>query len=436
MKVDLFTREAAGNLVNPMSLLSGVAATGPLVFVSAKGATLTTADGVEVLDGMAGLINVNVGYGRQELAQAAAASMETLSFGTLFFGRATPSALALAGELATLAPGDINQFFFTNSGSEANDTAYKFARLFHWLRGEPDRVKIIGRERNYHGMALGGTAATWGQEFHDGFGPLQPGFLHVPQPSSDWRADLSILEARILEEGPETIAAFVAEPISLPAGSPMPEPEYWPAVRALLHQHGILWIADEVITGFARTGRMFGVEHWGVDPDMLLMSKGVTSGYLPLGVVGMSDQLYEIFRDSGRPMFHGFTTGGHPTCCAVALENLRIIREERLVDKARELGEFFHAQLARLSTSREAYGAVRSLGLIVTIDLNAPNDFDDDVDFPTLVANEALALGVLVRAYHGCVTFAPPLVITRSQIGLLVETLDAAVNAVIERGSP
>ncbi|GGN78681.1 aspartate aminotransferase family protein [Nocardia rhizosphaerihabitans] len=435
MQVVQSTQPFVGNLVNPMSLLKGVAAGGPLVIASATGSTLTTADGRQLLDGMAGLINVNVGYGRSELAHVAAASMEELAFGTLFFGRATPPALALAGDLAALAPGEINQFFFTNSGSEANDSAYKFARLFHWLRGEPDRVKIIGRERNYHGMTMGGTAATWDKEFHVGIGPLQPGFLHVPQPTADWQADLAILGARILAEGPETIAAFVAEPISMPAGSPMPAPEYWPEVRRLLDRHGILWIADEVVTGFGRTGRMFAVEHWGADPDMLLMSKGVTSGYLPLGAVGLSDRIHEVFRESDRPMLHGFTTGGHPVSCAVARENLRIIHDENLVERSRKLGEYFRAGLERLSATREVYGAVRSLGLIVSIDLNPPEAFAaaGGTDFPALIPGEALGRGGVLRAYDGCVSFAPPLVITESEIDQLISTLDASVAAVLDR---
>ena len=334
--------------LHPMGDLDAPSGTAPqLMFSRGSGSTLYDLEGRPYLDAMAGLWNVNVGYGRAELADAAAEQMRALPYSSTYgaFGHA-PGSL-LAARLADLAPGDLDVTYFASGGGEANDTAYKIARL-HWkLRGRPEKVNIVSRMRGYHGLTYGATSATGLPLFWDGVGPLAPGFLHAPAPhpyryegeGSAGEGYARALERVIEEAGPETVAAVVAEPVQGAGGAIVPPADYFPRVRELCDRHQVLLIADEVITGFGRTGRWFGMEHYGVTPDLMVFAKGVTSGYLPLSGVMITRGVHDTLRELHGIFPHGFTYSGHATACAVALRNLRIIEEEGLVERARAMGE-------------------------------------------------------------------------------------------------
>src|SRR5438876_445211 len=324
-----------------------------LIMVSGHGATLTDIEGREYIDGMASLWNVNVGYGRDVLAAAAAEQMRTLAFSSAYGGFGTAPAIKLAAKLAELAPGDLEVTYFASGGAEANDTSYKIARLYWKLRGEPERVNIVSRIRNYHGLTYAATSATGLANFWKGFEPLAPGFLHAPSPDpyryqgegSAGAAYVQGLEKVVLDAGPGTVAAVVVEPVQGAGGVIVPPADYFPLLRKLCDKHGLLLIADEVITGFGRTGRWFAMEHWNVQADLMIFAKGVTSGYLPLSGVMLTRRVHDVLTSVKGMFAHGFTYSGHPTACAVALRNLQILEEEGLVQRAAQRGAYLQARL-------------------------------------------------------------------------------------------
>src|SRR5437667_7708638 len=347
-----------------------------LIIVSGQGATLTDIEGREYVDGMASLWNVNVGYGRQVLAAAAAEQMTTLAFSSAYGGFGTAPAIRLAARLAELAPGDLEVTYFASGGAEANDTAYKIARLYWKLRAEPDRVNIISRTRDYHGLTYGATSATGLANFWKGFEPLAPGFLHAPSPDpyrysgegSAGAGYVQALEQVVLDAGPQTVAAVVVEPVQGAGGVIVPPNDYFPLLRKLCDKYGLLLIADEVITGFGRTGRWFGMENWNVNADLMIFAKGVTSGYLPLSGVMLTHAIHDTLKSVKGPFMHGFTYSGHPTSCAVGLRNLQIIEEEGLVDQVAKKGEHLQKKLEELR-SHEIVGDVRGIGLLGAVEL-------------------------------------------------------------------
>jgi putrescine---pyruvate transaminase len=431
--------------LHPQGDLDGPVGTVPrLMFGSGSGSTLYDVQGRPFLDAMAGLWNVNVGYGRGELADAAAAQMRELPFVSAYggFGHA-PGAL-LSAKLAELAPGDLGVTYFASGGGEANDSAYKIARL-HWkLRGQPEKTQIVSRMRGYHGLTYGATSATGLPNFWDGVGPLAPGFHHAPAPhpyryegeGSPGEGYARALERVIEELGPETVAAVVAEPVQGAGGVIVPPADYFGRVREICDRHQVLLIADEVITGFGRTGRWFAMEHYGVQADLMVFAKGVTSGYLPLSGVMMTHAVYDVLRTLHGIFPHGFTYSAHPTACAVALRNLRIIEEEGLVERARAMGELLRPALEDLRR-HELVGDVRSLGLIGGIELvrdrATRESFEPSAGVGRRVMLAAMEEGVLVRALGGDVlAMSPPLVITEAELTRTVETLGRAIGRVTE----
>jgi putrescine aminotransferase len=407
-----------------------------------RGAVLTDASGREYIDGMASLWNVNVGYGRTELADAAAEQMRTLAFSSAYGGFGTRPAILLAARLAELAPGDLEVTYFASGGAEANDTAYKIARLYWYLRGRPDRTNIVSRLRDYHGLTYGATSATGLPNFWKGFAPLAPGFLHAPAPSpyrfsgegSAGAGYVKALEQVVLEAGPETVAAVVAEPVQGAGGVIVPPPDYFPLLRRLCDRYGLLLIADEVITGFGRTGRWFGLEHWNVKADMMIFAKGITSGYLPLSGVMLTRAVHDTLKSVKGPFAHGFTYSGHPTACAVALRNLQIIEDERLVERAAELGTHLAKRLQDV-LDHEIVGDVRSLGLVGGIELvrdrQSKESFDASIGAARRVWLAALDEGVIVRALPGdVISICPPFVITEQQIDRIIHVLGGAIARV------
>jgi putrescine---pyruvate transaminase len=413
-----------------------------LIMAGGSGATLTDAEGREYIDGMASLWNVNVGYGRTELANAAAEQMKTLAFSSAYGGFSTAPAIELATKLAELAPGDLEVTFFASGGAEANDTAYKIARLYWQLRGEPERVNIVSRLRDYHGLTYGATSATGLANFWKGFGPLAPGFLHAPAPdpyrfSGEGSAGVAYakaLEDVVLKADPGTVAAVVAEPVQGAGGAIVPPAEYFPLVRQICDKYGLLLIADEVITGFGRTGRWFALEHWNVQADLMIFAKGVTSGYLPLSGVMLTRSVHETLKALKGPLAHAFTYSGHPTACAVALRNLQILEEEHLVEQAAEKGAYLQKRLQDLR-SHEIVGDVRGLGLIGGVELvrdrGTKESFDPSLGAARRVCLDALEQGVIFRPLAGdVVAMSPPFVISEEQIDRMVMVMGKAVARV------
>ncbi|HEY8745324.1 MAG TPA: aspartate aminotransferase family protein [Chloroflexota bacterium] len=392
----------------------------PVVFARGEGAILWDADGRRYLDGLSCLWNVNVGHGRRELATAAADQMATLAFANNYVGFGNEPAIRLAARLAELAPGDLNHVFFTTGGAESNESAFKLARFYWSLRGRPEKVKIISRSGGYHGVGMGAMAATGLPAYWTHFGPLPPGFSQVPAMSAE------ALEAHIQAEGPETVAAFIAEPVQGVAGVMPPPPDYFPQVRAICDRYDVLLIADEVITGFGRTGRYWGLQNWNVTPDILSFAKGVTSGYLPLGGIIFSERIRAEMRAEAQERFmHAYTYSGHPTCCAVGLRNLEIIEKEGLVARAAASGRRMLNSLTALQ-SRPDVVEVRGLGMMAAV------EFRTGSGIAARALVEARRRGLITRFREEHLLLAPPLVTSEAELDEMTDIFCASVAAVAD----
>ncbi|MGI5837970.1 MAG: aspartate aminotransferase family protein, partial [Chloroflexota bacterium] len=416
---------------------------GPLILVKGQGSTVVDVDGKEYIDCSAGLWCVNVGHGRAELAEAAAEQIRNLGYASGYAGTSNLPAIQLAERLAALAPGDLKATFFTTGGAESSETAFKIARFYWKAKGKFNKVKIISRQKGYHGTTGAAMSATGMSQYWHNFDPLQPGFLHIPTHYC-FRCALhkrypecgvacaDILEQLILAEDPDTVAAFMAEPVHGGGGVIVPPPEYFPKVREICNKYDVLFIADEVITGFGRTGKWFGVEQWNVVPDILDFAKGVTSGYQPLGGVMVNERVHKVFKElpAGASFNHAYTYSLHPVCCAVALKNLDIIEGEGLVARAGAMGERLMAGLKQLE-SLPGVGEVRGLGLMAGIELAA-----DKAGTPLPAATEkkiidyALDHGLLLRHRGGVIWVSPPLVIKPEEVDRIVNTLGDAIKSV------
>jgi PLP-dependent transaminase len=389
----------------------------PVVFVEGKGARLRDADGREYIDGTCGLWVCPVGHGRVELAEAARRQMESLEYYASFWEFSNVPSIELAERLVELYPPAMERVFYTNGGSEGTESALKLARLAWQAQGAPERSVVLTRSMAYHGVSYGALAATGIPPLREGFGELPSGFeqLSVPYPFRGTTTDglVAELEDRIESVGAERIAAFIGEPVIGVGGMIPPHDDYWPRVQEVLRRHGILFILDEVVTGFGRTGAWFAAEHWGgLAPDLVVTAKGITSGYFPLGAVLISERVAAML--DGVAFRHGFTYNGHPTGCAVALENLAIIEREELVARAARLGERVLAGLRELE-SLPAVLQARGLGLMAGLEL--------DVDDAGELADRIRAAGVIVRATGQKLVLSPPLVIEEDDLDRLVEVL-------------
>ncbi len=430
--------------LHPVTNLHRHRQAGPLVLVEGKGSKVRDSQGRWYLDGFAGLWNVNVGHGRTELAEVAREQMARLAFQPTFFGLATPPAIELAAKMHQLLPHH-SHFQFTSGGAESNETAIKIARYYWALSGQPEKTKIISRRMAYHGIAMGALAATGVPAYHADFGPLPPGFLYLSAPHAyrnnpglsepEFVAMLAKeLEELIAREGAETIAAFIGEPVQ-GAGGVVPPPEgYWQAIGPILKKHNILLIADEVITGFGRTGQMFAQETYGFQADITTFAKGITSGYVPLGGVGLSRPIYETIAAPDRMFMHGFTYSGHPVACAVALANIEIIEREQLWLNAAERG----AQLLRGLGQLEAHphvGNVRGKGLMALVevveDKASKKTFEPRWEIGQRLMETSRRKGVIVRCNDTGFAVAPPLVITEAEVDELVDALGETLQEVL-----
>jgi adenosylmethionine-8-amino-7-oxononanoate aminotransferase len=421
----------------------------PLIIVRGRGAVITDAQGREYLDGLAGLWNVNVGHGREELAEAAAQQMRELAYYSNYAGFSNIPAIELAERLIGLAYPNMQAVFFACGGAEANESAFKTARFYWKARGKPDKVKVIARREAYHGVTLQAMSATGIAPFWKMFEPRVPGFVHIQPPyayrfqgtrpgESVGQAAARELEEAILREGPDTVAAFIAEPIIGGGGVIVPPDDYFPRVREICTQHQVLLIADEVITGFCRTGRWFALSHWGVEPDLVSFAKGVTSGYQPLGGIMVSRQIKEAM-DSVPPenrWMHAYTYSGHPTCCAVGLKNLEIMERERLWENAARMGTRLYDGLKQTLGDHPHVGDIRGgKGLLAAIELVAGRDtkaaYPADQKVGPRVQAEMVKRGVVTRIRGESIFFAPPLIVTEAQVDRLIAVARDAVAAVL-----
>lgn len=442
----LASRDVA-HMIHPLTRHRQLDEIGPVIVVEGRGATITLEDGRTLIDGSAGLWNVNVGHGRSELAEAARDQMEKLAFSPTFGGFSHPPAIALAERLAQLAPGDLAAAMFTSGGSEANESAFKLARYYWRLRGKPEKLVVLSHDRGYHGLSLAAGSSTRLTQYHGDFGPNAPGFEGIPAPYA-YRCSAGVpcdpatcdvmsgtaLAQRIEEIGPEKVAAVIVEPVLGTGGVIVPPLGYLAAVREVCDQHNVLLIADEVITGFGRTGRWFGVEHENVVPDLLTFAKGITSGYMPLGGVLVSEAIREALHSvpDDHPLMHGFTYSGHPVACVVALENLDIIEREQLVAQVESRGFYLADRLQTLGALPEV-GEIRSRGLMAGVELVADRAtrerFPAGLGRGAAVSREARNHGLATRPLlDDVLLLAPPFVISEDEIDRCVDALAASIE--------
>src|SRR5580700_11330885 len=383
----------------------------PLLVEEGRGSMLHLGDGREVIDGLAGLWNVNVGHGRGELADAAAAQMRKIAYASAYVGQTNAPAIDLAEKIVAHAYPSSSAVYYTTAGAESNESAFKTARFFWKIQDKPNKTKIISRIHGYHGVTLAAMSATGMAIYHKMFGPLVPGFIQVAAPNPyRWRDDeecgagaAAAVEQAILAEGPDTVAAVITEPVMGAGGVIVPPETYFPKLREICDRYEVLLIADEVITGFGRTGKWFALGHWGVEPDIVSFAKGVTSGYLPLGGIILSERVHGaiLAAPMDRRYMHAATYSGHPVCCAVGLRNVRIIEEEGLVERSARMGTRLLAGLEELYNLPNV-GEVRGIGLMCGVELVA----DKSTKAPALglgvkIAREAMARGLLIRARPG-----------------------------------
>jgi putrescine aminotransferase len=431
----------------------------PFICVRGHGVMVQDIGGHEYIDGLAGLWNVNVGHGRAELADAAAAQMKELAYFSGYIGSTNIPAITLAERLVDITNHDMQAVFFTSGGAEANESAFKTARFYWKARGKADKVKVIARHQGYHGLTLQTMSATaMGAAYWKMFEPRVPGFVHVqtcyPYRFQGAKAGETVgqaaareLEETILREGPDTVAAFIGEPIHGAGGVFYPTDDYWPLVREVCTRHDVLLIGDEIITGFCRTGRWFALSHWNVTPDIFSFAKGVTSGYVPLGGIMVSKAIKEAM-DSVEPQdrwSHAYTYSAHPTCCAVGLKNLEIMQRERLWENAAAMGERLHAALVSAFADHPNAGDIRGgKGLLAAVefveDRATKKNFTADRKIARQLQAEMMKRGVLTRtrpaagvhpAPGDAVFFAPPLIITAAEIDRLVSVTRDAVKVVL-----
>ncbi len=438
-------REDLDHVLHPVTLLRDHATRGPFVLVEGHGIWLKDPAGKEYIDGLAGLWNVAVGHGRSAIAEAIRQQAGKLAYVPLFWGMANDRAIELGHRLAALTPPSIKRFFWTSGGSEANDTGFKIARYFWRLQGCEEKYKVVSRLLAYHGATYGALSATGLAHYWQNFGPMVPGFIHVPAPycyrcpwgqqygSCNLQCAGAVEEAFTAARG--AVAEFIAEPVMGAGGVIIPPPEYFPRVREICDQHGVLLHLDEVITGFGRTGRWFACQHWNVQPDLLSLAKAMTSGYQPLGAVGLSEEIYQGLLGSEAAFFHGYTYNGHPVCCAAALANLDIIEAERLVENAATVGAYLLERLQELQELPHV-GEVRGLGLLAAVEIVADKatraKFAPELKVGERIQARARAGGLLCRAVSDVICLAPPLIITREEVDLVVSRLATAITGVGE----
>jgi putrescine aminotransferase len=425
----------AAHHMHPFTANAELAKKGVRVMTRAEGVWLTDSEGHRILDGMAGLWCVNIGYGRKELGEVAKRQMEELSYYNTFFQTTHVPAIALAAKIAELAPGDLNHVFFAGSGSEANDTNIRLVRRYWDIKGQPEKRVIISRKNGYHGSTMGG-GSLGGMTYIHAHGGKIDGIEHIGQPH--WYAEggdmtpeeFGLLRARELEEkilelGVDKVAAFIGEPVQGAGGVIIPPSTYWPEIQRIVDKYGILLIADEVITGFGRTGNWFGSETFGIRPHIMTIAKGLSSGYQPIGGSIVCDEVAQTIGGAG-DFNHGYTYSGHPVAAAVALENLRILQEEKIIEHVRDVANPYLAAKWQGLTEHPLVGEAKLVGLMGSIALTP------DKATRAKFASEAGKVGyrcrercfandLIMRHVGDRMIISPPLVITPREIDILIE---------------
>ncbi len=420
---------------------------GPMIITSGKGVEVFDDQGNAYIEAMAGLWSVAVGFGEERLVDAATRQLQTLPYYHTFSHKSNEPAIDLADRLVSMAPGNLSKVFFTNSGSEANDTVVKLLWYRSNVLGQPERKKIISRRRAYHGITVAAGSMTGIPVNQSGFDLPLPGFFHLTCPhhyrealpgesEAEFTERLAAeLEELIEREGADTIAGFIGEPLMSAGGVVPPPAGYWKRMQEICRRHDILVIADEVITGFGRLGTLSGSEHYGITPDIMVVSKQLTSSYQPLAAVLMNDEVYDPLAQGSADrgvLGHGFTASGHPVATAVALENLNIIEERRLVDNARAQGQVLQRLLRKFS-DHPLVGEVRGEGFIAAVELVADKasgrPFDPVGTAGKVLAAKAHGEGLIIRAIGDTIAFCPPLIATEEDVHRIVERFDKALAA-------
>lgn len=433
--------------MHPFTHSNGLAAQGPRVITSANGVWLKDSEGHEIIDGMAGLWCVNIGYGRDELADAAARQMRELPYYNTFFKTTHVPALMLAKKIAELAPDDLNTVFFASGGSDANDTNLRLSRTYWAEKGQPARDVIISRWNAYHGSTVAG-ASLGGMKgmHHQGTLPI-PGIEFIDQP--DWWAEggdmtpeefglerAGQLEAKIKEIGADKVGAFIAEPIQGAGGVIVPPETYWPEIQRICKKYDILLIADEVICGFGRTGSWFGSQTLGIKPDIMTVAKGLSSGYIPIGASIISDKVADVLRDT--EINHGYTYSGHPVACAVALENLRILEEEKIVDNVRDVTAPYLRRKWEALVDHPMVGEAKIVGMMASIALTPDKatraPFASEAGTIGFITRDrCFANNVIMRSVGDRMVIAPPLTMTCDEIDILMERITTSLDEAYEK---
>ncbi len=429
----------------PFSDFKQLKEVGPRIITHAKGVYLWDSEGHKILDGMAGLWCVAIGYGRDELAEAASKQMRELPYYNLFFMTAHPPVLELSKAIADIAPEGMNHVFFTGSGSEGNDTMLRMVRHYWAIKGQPNKKTIISRKNGYHGSTVAG-ASLGGMTYMHEQGDLPiPGITHIAQPywfgeGGDmspeefgiWAANQ--LEEKILELGVDTVGAFIAEPIQGAGGVIVPPATYWPRIKEILAKYDILFVADEVICGFGRTGEWFGSDFYDLKPDMMTIAKGLTSGYIPMGGLIVRDEVVAVLNEGG-DFNHGFTYSGHPVAAAVALENIRILRDEKIIENAHdETAPYLQKRLRELN-DHPLVGEVRGVGLLGAIELvqdKATRKRYEGKGAGMICRQFCFDNGLIMRAVGDTMIISPPLVISKGEIDELVTKARKCLDLTLE----
>jgi putrescine---pyruvate transaminase len=445
----LAKRDAA-HLIHPLTEPREMTEQGARVVVAGDGVWITDDRGRRLIDGFAGLWCVAVGHGRSEIIDAVREQMETLEYFTTFHGNSHPKAIELAEKLASMFPPKygLNHVMFSSGGSEANETNIKLVRLYWALQGQERRNVIVARHNGYHGLTIATMTATGIMPMRWNFGPEAPGFTHVAAPYC-YKCELDLtypscklacadtLQQLIDREGADTIAAFIAEPVIGAGGIIPPPPDYFTRIREICDANGIVLIIDEVVTGFGRTGTMFGFEQYGVRPDIVTLAKGITSGYVPLGASVVSDTIWDTIASrlpDQMPVSHGFTYSGHPTCCAAALANIELIERDDLAANAADIGAYLLEQIHERLGGFATVGDIRGIGLMIGIELVADKETKRGFSHPhkacTQVEHEAWERGLYCRAMGlETVGIAPPLTIDREIADRIVDILAESIAA-------
>ncbi len=449
MTIDELKAANAKYLWHPMAHPQAMIDTPPDIITRGEGSWIWDADGNKLLDGVGGLWSVNLGFGRTEIRDAIVAQLDELAYYNTFRGTTHPRAIELSARIVRMMEADgVASVFFSSGGSDAVEGALKLARQYWKVKGQADRTKFISLKQGYHGVHFGGMSVNGNTNFRRPYEPLLPGCFHIDTPwvyRNPYTDDpiklgeicAQLLEREIVFQGPDTVAAFIAEPVQGAGGVIVPPPNYWPLVREICDKYGVLLIADEVVTGFGRTGELFGTRLWNVKADIWCLAKGISSGYVPLGATAISTKVADVFRSgdaSAAAISHGYTYSGHPVGAAAALAALDLIEREGVVANAAKQGGYLMERLTDLGRKSRLIGDLRGIGLMAGLELVADKatkaPFGRGAKEVTMVAREAYARGAMVRTSGPNIILSPALTISRDEVDFLCDALEGAFMAV------